>query len=64
MAKVGLLFQDFAKAKKFATCLDLCNFKYTLDFTHTSEPELRFTIESESKEDFAYIRTIRKYCDS
>ena len=64
MTKVGLLFQDFAKAKKFATCLELSEIKYTLSFTNDSEPMLRFIIESESNEDFAYIRKIRKYCDS
>ena len=63
MIKFYLLFQDFAKAKKFATCLELSDIEYTLSFTNDSEPELRFAILADA-EDFAYIRKIRKYCDS
>ena len=61
MFKVYKIFQDLAKARRFAKGLEIHNFQYKLDIVDDDEPTLRFTIfadASNSVEDLTIIRQL------
>lgn len=63
MFKVYALFENLAKAVRFAKELEIRNFQYKLDIVDYDEPTLRFTIFAEisnSVEDLTIIRQLEK----